>query len=361
MSPSTATSPCIAVSGCGSVTSMYHAPALVQLEQSGLARVAALFDPDDEAVELMRRQFPSARRMADSRDLAGVDLAIVASPPQHHASQAIDALQVGAAVLCEKPMALTLGEAEAIVGAAAEKGSLLAISLVRRFLPATETIRVMLANRVLGEIREIECFEGGPFRWPARTQSFFDRAQGGVFLDVGPHMLDLLVWWLGMPQVLEYEDDSMGGVDANCRFALQYDSGTRVVGRLSRDWELPNRYYFDCTKGWISWKPTEPGYVEVGFHNAPSTLVAELHDTSVSFKRPAAATKGINFEQAFVAQITNVIDALRGNASLIAPGTDGLMSQRLIDECLRVRKLMKSPWFAELEQNRACREAGGGG
>jgi predicted dehydrogenase len=340
----------IAVLGCGAVTSIYYAPALLQLERSQLVRVAALFDPDREALLEVERQFRSARRMKDSKDLVGADLAIVASPPQHHAQQSIDALRAGVAVLCEKPMALSLPQGEAMVAAAEDAGGLLAVGLVRRFLPATQAIRLILAQRMLGELSSVACFEGGPFRWPARTPSFFDRSQGGVLLDIGPHMLDLLVWWLGVPQAIEYEDDAMGGVAANCRFLLRYESGLRVKGHLSRDWELPNRYHFDCAGGWMNWTPMEPGFVEIGFHDSPFTLHAELHQNSICFAQPAAGRRGITFEQAFVAQIENLVQVLRGNASLVVPAVEALTSLSVITQCLEQRRLMKIPWFAESEE-----------
>jgi predicted dehydrogenase len=247
-------------------------------------------------------------------------------------------------------MALSLPEGEAMVAAAENAGGLLAVGLVRRFLPATQAIRLILANGMLGNLRSVTCFEGGPFRWPARTPSFFDRSQGGVLLDIGPHMLDLLVWWLGLPQGIEYEDDAMGGVAANCRFLLRYDFGFRVEGRLSRDWELPNRYYFDCASGWMNWTPTEPGFVQIGFHDAPFTLNADLHQNSICFARPVAGHRGINFEQAFVAQIENLVHVLRGNASLVVPAVEALTSLRVIHQCLEQRRLMKIPWFAEAEE-----------
>jgi predicted dehydrogenase len=287
--------------------------------------------------------------MRNSKDLAGADLAIVASPPQHHAEQSIDALRAGVAVLCEKPMASSLSEGEAMVAAAEDAGGLLAVGLVRRFLPATQAIRLILANRMLGDLRNVACFEGGPFRWPARKPSFFDRSQGGVLPDIGAHALDLLMWWLGVPQGIEYEDDAMGGVAANCRFLLRY-SGFRVEGHLSRDWELPNRYYFDCAGGWMSWAPMEPGFVQVGFHDAPFTLNAELHQNSICFGRPVAGRRGINFEQAFVAQVENFVHVLRGNASLVVPAVEALSSLRVIDQCLQERRLMTIPWFAESEE-----------
>lgn len=347
----------IALLGCGSVCSIYHAPALEQLEQSGVVDVAGIFDPDAEATARLTERFPSARRLNSAGDLSGMDLAIVASPPAFHAQQTIDALRAGVTVLCEKPMASSVNEADAMIAAAAESRGLLAIALVRRCLPATQAVRSILANRMLGELRSVTCFEGGPFHWPVQSPSFFDPSQGGVLLDVGAHMLDLLVWWLGVPDSVDYEDDAMGGVEANCRFVLQYESGIRVAGRLSRDWEVPNRYFFDCAKGWMSWMPTKPESVQIGFHDTSFALDAGLLDRAMTFGYPIAGRKSINVEQAFIFQIRNVVDAMHGHASLVAPGTDALRSLRLIDECRRRRKLMNMGWLTETECAAARTEA----
>jgi predicted dehydrogenase len=69
----------------------------------------------------------------------------------------------------------------------------------------------------------VEAFEGGQFDWPVRSTGYFTRAQsgGGVLQDIGTHVLDLLAWWFGEPEALLYEDDAMGGVEANCRIRVR--------------------------------------------------------------------------------------------------------------------------------------------
>jgi hypothetical protein len=108
----------------------------------------------------------------------------------------------------------------------------------------------------------------------------------------------------------------------------------------------------------MSWMPTEPESVQIGFHDASFALGAELRDRAVSFGRPVAGRKSINFEQAFMFQIRNVVDAMHRHASLVAPGADALKSLHLIDECYRHRKLMNMAWFTDIESARARTEAG---
>jgi predicted dehydrogenase len=340
--------------GCGAVADLYHAPALAWLERQSVLRVAGVFDPDERAAARLASRFRSARRMESAAASEHAAIAIVASPPAFHARQTIEALNRGAAVLCEKPMAISVTEAGEMAAAAAAAGMPLAISFVRRFLPAARTIRAILRRRLMGDIRHITCFEGGVFRWPAQSAAFFERGRGGgVLADMGVHMIDLLVWWLGTPAHIDYEDDAMGGVEANCRCTLHYKEFT-VTGRLSRDWDLPNRYFIDCVHGWISWTVTEPESLHFGFHDAAGAAIeGRLYESAMEFGCPAPGPGSINFEQCFVAQIQNVIQALRGTAPLIAPAAAGVESMRIIDQCYRDRKLMKMGWLSDREWTRA--------
>ena len=74
----------VALVGCGAVTKLYYTPALQQLERLGQVQVAALFDPNPANVAPIHQAFPAANPVQDFDQLArlGLDLAIVASPPQ---------------------------------------------------------------------------------------------------------------------------------------------------------------------------------------------------------------------------------------------------------------------------------------
>ncbi len=68
----------------------------------------------------------------------------------------------------------------------------------------------LLRRRVIGELISVDVFEGGPFDWPVSSPGYFSRAEsgGGVLRDLGPHVFDLLIGWLGEPQlVARYADD----------------------------------------------------------------------------------------------------------------------------------------------------------
>src|SRR5215204_3111595 len=103
--------------GCGAVSQLYYSPALRELEKLQIVKVNALFDPNAENIRLIRKVFPDAEAVAslDGISSQNFDLAIIASPPQYHAVQTINLLKAGLSVLCEKPMAATVAEAEEMI------------------------------------------------------------------------------------------------------------------------------------------------------------------------------------------------------------------------------------------------------
>lgn len=344
----------VGIIGCGAVARLYYAPALKVLEQEGLARVVAFWDPAAEALSRIASEFPRAERLSAFTDLrpGGLDLVIVASPPRWHSEQVIAALEAGSAVLCEKPLATNLADAEMMVRAAAKAGRPLMVGLMRRFFPATRTIRAVLQARTIGAIRHFRCFEGSALWTPAPSNSYFERPiDCGALVELGPNLLDLLVWWLGSPSHIIYEDDAMGGVEANCRIRLFYDGFEGDV-RLSRDWGRPNRYVFEGTTATLAWNPTEADRLQLAFTSSGFTSELLLHRSGaegpVMRLRPAATV-----QQSMVEQLRNVMAAARGAVSTIVDVTESLERVRLIEHCYRHRKLLPLHWMSELEQRAA--------
>src|ERR1700761_2038731 len=246
----------IALAGCGAISELYYAPVLAMLTKQGKVQVTHVVDPQEERRKTLTRALEGARPVSslDDIDEGNVDLAIIASPPGFHSVQTKWMLERETAVLCEKPMAMNYAEAEEMVRFAESKNTLLAVGRFRRFFPSNEAIREMIANAPFGRAIHVDVAEGGRFNWPARSTSFFDRRQsgGGVLADLGVHSIDLLCWWFGMPAKLDYEDDAMGGLEANCKVHLEFDGGCTATVRLTRDLEIPNRLSIQFERGGVS-------------------------------------------------------------------------------------------------------------
>ena len=346
----------IALIGCGAVSKLYYSPALQELERNNLLQVKALFDPDAKNITELQKNFPLATRINKLEEISAkeIDIAIIASPPQFHSQQTIQLLKSGLSVLCEKPMATTVAEAETMIEAAASAPGLLAIGLFRRFFPATQTIQKILSLNILGEIKSFSFSEGGYFQWPVQSPSYFKKPTAhGVLMDVGVHLLDLMIWWFGNPIEVIYEDDAMGGIEVNCRLQCKFEQGYIGKIRLSRDCILPNSYLIHGTKGWLNWNVNDaPNKIQLGFEDSSFAIDAQIHDVDI-LNPFNPGEQSFNFEQSFTSQICNLIAAIKSKESVMIPGEEALKSLKIIESCYKNRNLMQMPWLSASELKNA--------
>ncbi len=125
----------------------------------------------------------------------GLDGVYVAAPNDVHPELTVAAAAAGKHVLCEKPMATSLGAAEAMVRACADAGVRYGTAFNQRFHPAHERIRALVAGGALGQVTQARvkyACETPPW-WGAGDWHFDPaRAGGGALFDLAPHGLDLL-------------------------------------------------------------------------------------------------------------------------------------------------------------------------
>lgn len=132
-----------------------------------------------------------------------IELVHVATPPWTHGEIAVKALEAGKHVLCEKPLAITLDDAEAMLDAAKRNQRVLAVNLVMRHDPICEAVKRIADEKLLGEplhgffMNEAKDEPLPPDHW------FWNRDHsGGIFVEHGVHFFDLFEWWLGEGEVI---------------------------------------------------------------------------------------------------------------------------------------------------------------
>lgn len=343
--------------GCGAVAQQFYLPTLRTLSSRGEVAVQTLVDPSDAARHALAAAFPHAQQVANLAESNAADgsLAIIATPPRFHSAQTLESVKRGWHVLCEKPMASTSAECGEMIAAAHATDRLLAVGLYKRFFPSSRYLKDLFSQGQLGALRSFSISEGGPFRWPAATPSFFNKAQtpGGVLLDIGVHVLDLLIWWLSEPASYRYFDDAMGGLETNARLELGYTGGAKGVIHLSRDWNTPNQYRFVFERGIVGWKVNDANGLTVQLDGASSALRSQLVTPSTPVLTDPAATLQLTNPQSFIAQLQNVAAAIQGRETLLIPGEEGLRSLRFIESCYAHRTLIEQPWFTPAETERA--------
>jgi predicted dehydrogenase len=248
-------------------------------------------------------------------------------------------------------MAAGIADAEAMAAAAARTKRPLAIGLYRRFFRGAQAIKDLITNQTLGPVLSFEVEEGGPFRWEAASDSFFRRevTPGGVLYDTGVHTLDLLLWWFNEPSSLEYQDDAVGGLEANCHLHLHYAAGFKGEVRLSRDWVTRNLFRINFLKGSVAWQVSQAGQITLKLEGLGSVLAGDLlpdRDNSLTLHTPGEAEGS---PQAFIRQLLDVVAAVRTGSPVHINASEGLRSLRLIEECYRQRKPLVQRWLTPEE------------
>ncbi|MGC4071982.1 MAG: Gfo/Idh/MocA family oxidoreductase [Nibricoccus sp.] len=343
----------VVVAGCGAITKFFYASALSYLERTGTVRVVALCDPHEANRAGIHGRFPNALSLAKFEDapLNPGTVVVVGTPPKLHAAQSILALERGCGVLCEKPMAASIADAEAMAAAAQRTGKPLAIGLYRRFFRATQFIKDLCVSQSLGPIVSFEVEEGGPFRWDAASDSFFRRdiTPGGVLYDTGVHTLDLLLWWFGEPASLDYRDDAAGGLEANCELKLRYTGGFTGEVRISRDWATKNVFRINFAKGSVSWLVGNAGQVALSINGVDTVLSGDVLPKTDDGLLLHTGRLAEGSPQAFIRQLMNVAAVVRGTEPLHIPASEGLRSLKLIEACYRQRQPLTLPWLSAEE------------
>ncbi len=347
----------LVIIGCGAVSQELHAPALVELEFRKKISVIGLYDPNIDELNKLRPQFVNAVALSSLDDLSkfNVDLALIASPPKFHAEQAIACLNAGVSVLCEKPMATTIAEANNMLAAAGSKGAgLLAVGHIRRFFPAAQFIRQCICTKYFGALVNFTICECTKFAWPAKSPAFFQRnSGGGVLLDMGIHTLDLLHWWLGTPESISYQDDAMGGIEINCILRIKYRD-TQGEVRLSWDYDAGFIYTFHFDQASLSWCPYHPTSIRIIFANLGYEIAGEI-GTSNKLIINQLPLSIVNYNQYFIEEWLNLIGAIYDRRPLVSPGSEAIAALSTIDYCYRNRELLIAPWFSTIEVETARR------
>ena len=186
------------IAGCGWVARDFVAPAIAG---SANGRLAALHDLSAPALARMAASFPQAEPCADlGAFVRRIDAVYVASPNHAHRPLVETAASAGIPVLCEKPMAATLADAQAMVAACERAGVLYATAFDQRFHSAHQHIAAILRAGSLGTVtavRIVYCCWVGPGFQGDNWRIDPARAGGGALIDLAPHGLDLASVLLG--------------------------------------------------------------------------------------------------------------------------------------------------------------------
>jgi len=260
---------------------------------------------------------------------ADIDAVAIMSPSGLHPSQALAALAHGKHVLVEKPIALSVRDADAVIDEGRKRGLTVATVSQRRFEPAIMALKAAVASDAFGMISLI--LTEGIYH---RPQAYYDSAawrgtvalDGGVLMNQAIHMIDL-VRWLGGPvrsvsahvatrtHVMESEDTAS--------VSLQFATGAlgAIVATTSATPEFPPeiRVYGDAGHARIAVEAA----VEWDVPGIPAPAPAAADHTESATAMPGATATWGTTAAGYIRQYTDFVAAVREARPPAVTGDDG--------------------------------------
>ena len=266
------------------------------------------------------RAFESAEALCASPE---IDAIFITSPDAIHLADAQLAFAHSKPVLCEKPLAATAEQAEAMLTAANSAGQLFGVAHHYRWARAVQQIRERVAAGEIGEIRTAHA----EFNYPAQLSrrpwiTDPSLACGGPIGDVGVHSIDTLRFILDNTRAksvstIATQDAHSGAVEASA--SMQFEFANNVVASVNVSARAQYR-------------------TQIEIVGAEGVLVAENgmtvdHPVDVVLRRKGVHvnTNTVNNADAYTRMIDNFAQALRGSEPFLGPGTEGVHNQHILN------------------------------
>lgn len=192
--------------GCGDVTEVKSGPAFNKVPASKL--VAVMRRNADKAKDYAQRH-GVGKWYSNADDLINdseVNAIYIATPPLNHEEYAIKAMQAGKPVYVEKPMAINAAAAERIEEVAKQTGVKITVAHYRRQQPLFLKVKELLQQKAIGDVKLVDLKMLQPHQSEIITKTETNWrvdpsvSGGGLFYDLAPHQLDLMMYFFGRPK-----------------------------------------------------------------------------------------------------------------------------------------------------------------
>lgn len=190
----------VCVIGCGMIAQKAHIPAY---KANKGFEITAVFDTVEAAAKSVCETFGIKNYYTDADEMLEKEkpnVVSVCSPNMFHKAHTLKALSYGANVLCEKPLATTLSDADEMFALAKKQGKILMACQTLRFLPERLAVKAMADSGELGEVYYAELSRirrrGIPTWGKFHLKEY---SGGGALIDIGVHGLDSAIWLMGNP------------------------------------------------------------------------------------------------------------------------------------------------------------------
>lgn len=276
----------VGVVGVGAVTQIAHLPVLTARDD---VTVVGICDNDRSKARALASRFGARDVFDDIEEFLQVtrpEAVLVATPNHLHEIHVATALSAGAAVLCERPLALTTQGAERVIAAQRRTGLPVVVGLNHRYRSDVQAVRAFVHGNELGELRGVR---GGWYQFrPSRTELGWRlraaEAGGGALLDLGLPLLDLGLWLAEHARPVEvtaatHRAGPSGVEEAGCALVV-------CEGGYSIFVDVAWRYVGDHERFWLDLLG-ERGSARV----SPLTVFKEMHGSPMNVTPTGTATR----------------------------------------------------------------------
>jgi len=330
----------IAIAGAGAITERAHIPALRSVADAQI--IAIQSRTADKAERVARSLWPGdAGRPNVYSDFDEMlrrerpDAVGIFTPNHLHCEFTVKALNLGAHVLVEKPMAPTAAAARKMVDAAANARRVLMVAMQRRFGGLERAIKDAVTSGAIGRPHFIRArlSHGGPETWAPGQKWFTTAAQagGGAMLDLGVHVVDLAIWIMG-------EVDSVSGqvgilakqieVDDTGAMILQFKSG--AIGVVEASWSsMPPLSAIEIY--------ASGGRMMAGYPRQDISIVKADGSPAPGFSRDEVMSRfdPRDLLAPFRELAATFVGAIQGRVKPSPDGNDGLRAVEAVEACYR--------------------------
>ncbi len=305
-----------------------HVVAVRACEQTALVGIC---DVDAGAAQALAATdgCPTFTDLNEMLDTTGCEAAIVCTPPNTHLDIALALFERGIHVLCEKPLTIDPPSARQMIAAAKAAGVTLTMASKFRFVADVVRAKALIDSGLIGEVLMFENHFTAPIDMSRRWNSQPHISGGGVLIDNGTHSVDIAHYFLGpLVELQAVEHKRFQNLPVEDTVTLLVRNAAGVVGRINLSWSLNLE-----RRGFINLIGTE-GNLVVGWQASAYQLAKD--------KRWVRFGEGYDKLGAFVRQLENFVDAIRGSAPLRISAEDALASVEVID--LAYRAMANRRW-----------------
>ncbi|MFK7821453.1 MAG: Gfo/Idh/MocA family protein [Planctomycetaceae bacterium] len=315
--------------GAGGIAQAY-ALAFANNEKGELVAVADTRLPAAQAIAetLGCKAFENHETMCDEMNL---DAVIVCTPPISHPDITTGIMKRGLHVLCEKPLAISVDDAQRMIDQASESDVVFTKASKFRYVEDMGKLKSIIESGVLGEVILIENVFTATVDMTNRWNSNPEVSGGGVLIDNGTHSVDIMRYLLGPLseiQVVEGRRIQDIPVEDTVRVFVRSQGG--AIGSIDLSWSL---------------KKEQPYFISV--YGSQGTALIGWGESKYKRTSDADWTKigdGYDKVQAFSSQIDNLVGKIRGEEELLITSADALASVEVIETAYA--SLNNAQWHA---------------